>query len=70
MATPAPRQRAAPSADTRLELDFGDADLIVQEFGDGMWSVAVDGYRLIVSTEHMQRIVGGFARLGKDKGWT
>lgn len=70
MATPKPVERRPITAATRVDLDFGDAALVVQEFSDGMWAVEVDGYRLLVSTEHMQEIVGGFARIGKEQGWT
>jgi hypothetical protein len=70
MATPKPVERKPLSVVTRLDLDFGDAGLVVQEFSDGMFAVEVDGYRLLVNTEQMQEIVGAFDRLGKEQGWT
>jgi hypothetical protein len=62
--------RKGPTATTRLELDFGDADLVVREFSDGMWAIEVNGMdRLLVNTDQMRDIVTGFVAIGRAKGW-
>jgi hypothetical protein len=53
--------------------DFGDSDVIVREFPDGIFAVQVNGSRegeVLLRPEDMQRLVGAFERIGKDKGWT
>jgi hypothetical protein len=54
-----------------VDADFGDTALAVYEFDDGMFTVVVDDdHRLLVNADQMQQIVGGFLRIGKEKGWT
>jgi hypothetical protein len=60
----------APAPVTLIELDFGDADLTVKHFPDGMYTVSVDGERLLVNKEQFQQIVQRFTELGVERGWT
>jgi len=61
--------RVPPPAVTLLEADFGDAELVVKEHADGMVTIDLDDTRLLVNEAQFQTIVGGFAKIGKEKGW-
>jgi len=71
MATPQPRVRPEPAAATTLlELDFGDQELIVAEYADGVVVVRIDdGTRLVLDLEQLREVVRGFRDIGKKKGW-
>jgi hypothetical protein len=62
-----------PASDPRpvrwVEVDFGDTELVVQEFPDGMFAMDLDEKRLLVNGDQMQQVVGAFLRLGKEQGW-
>ncbi len=70
MATSAQRPRGIVTVTTSIDLDFGDTDLLVRQFSDGMWSISVDDSQLLIDSEQMQRVVGAFLRIGKELGWT
>ncbi len=71
MASPAPRERPAPlEATTLLELAFGDQELVVAEYRDGVIVVRIDdGTRLLLDAEQLREVVQGFRSVGKAKGW-
>lgn len=68
---PKPNARPAPPPPTRwIDIDLGDTEVVLEEFPDGAFvlHVPVDG-RLVLDRDQVQAIVGGFDRLGKEKGW-
>jgi hypothetical protein len=66
-----PRPETIPPAPvTLLEVDFGDAELVVREWPDGAFTLDLNDERVAVSAEQMMEIVGAFMEIGKTKGWT
>lgn len=65
-------ERAVPSAPVPcIDVDFGDTDLTVLRYPDGMYVLRIPAApTLLMNEAQMQELVGAFLRFGKEKGWT
>lgn len=57
-----PSRDAAPP-EVLLELDFGDDELIVERFSDGMYAVRTGDGQLLVGPEDFKKVLAGFNNL-------
>ena len=48
---------------------FGDDEVLVHEYSDGMYSLSNAGHQTTVNEDQMKEIVGLFHGIGKAKGW-
>lgn len=53
-----------------LEVDLGDAELVLREHPDGLFTLRLNDEEIVVNGEQLQTIVGGFLQVGQTKGWT
>lgn len=67
----ATKERTAAQAPTMwIEADFGDAELTLREFPDGMFELRIDaGNRLLLNVEQMQQLADDVVIFAKTKGW-
>ena len=69
-ATPAKKPVKGPTSEVLLEVDLGDDELVVRQFSDGMFTLAIGAGQLLMNQEQMREVVRKLAiEVGGAKGW-